>query len=328
MVHFDSSLTFNHTCLRVKDPKVSLAFYKQHFGMELLDTFDVPEKKFCLYLLGFNYPGNKGYGKKNWTEKEGVLELTHNYGSENDDSFSVSNGNEEPHRGFGHICVSVDNINACCDALELNGVKFQKKLTDGRQKDIAFALDPDGYWIEIISNQAIKPVEYKTELSTYKFNHTMIRVKDPKKSLDFYQNVLGMTLVHKADFPSAKFTLYFLGYEFDSYSKGHHKSDRQSLLELTHNWGTEDDPDFKYHNGNDSPQGYGHIGLSINDPAKFCKEIEEEHPEVEWALKFGTGFLKEIAFMKDPDNYWIEVLPSVMKAKGHDCPACSGELKN
>lgn len=325
MVTFDPSLNFNHTCLRIKDPKVSTEFYQKNFGMKLIKKFDVPEKKFTLYMLALDYPKNKGYGK-NWAEREGILELTHNYGTENDPNFKANNGNQEPHRGFGHICFSVDNINATCSQLESQGVKFQKRLTDDRQKDIAFALDPDGYWIELISNKTINPVEYQTEFSTYKFNHTMIRVKDPKKSLDFYQNVLGFKVVDVSKHENAKFTLYFLGYEHDQYSKGQDRSNRQSLLELTHNWGTEDDPDFHYHNGNDEPQGYGHIGLSIKDPAKFCQEIETEYPEVQWALKYNKGFLSDIAFLKDPDGYWIEVLPLDLLAHD-DCPACSGELK-
>ncbi|GMM34379.1 lactoylglutathione lyase [Saccharomycopsis crataegensis] len=327
MVSFDPSLTFNHTCLRVKDPKVSIEFYVKNFGLELLKKLDFPEKKFTLYILALNYPGNKGYNK-NWAEREGVLELCHNYGSESDPNFKINNGNADPHRGFGHICFTVDNINACCDALESSGVSFKKKLTDGRQKDIAFVLDPDGYWVELINNKAIQPVEYKTEISTYKFNHTMIRVKDAKKSLDFYQNVLGMSLVDTLEFPAAKFTLYFLGYEFDDHSKGKHFSSRQSLLELTHNWGTEDDPDFSYHNGNDEPAGYGHIGVSVKDPASMCKQIEEEYPEVQWVAKYGSFFLNNIAFVKDPDNYWIEILPSNLMAETHDCPGCSGELKD
>lgn len=92
------------------------------------------------------------------SDREGILELTHNYGqsancahreyllmhagSEEKEGKVYHNGNKEP-QGFGHICFSVDNISGACQALEANGVKFQKKQKDGRQKDIAFALDPD-----------------------------------------------------------------------------------------------------------------------------------------------------------------------------------------
>ena len=83
----------------------------------------------------------------------------------------MNNGNVEPNRGFGHICVSVDNIQASCQRLEDAGYKFQKKLTDGRMRHIAFALDPDGYWVEIISQNDIeKTADLKeTDLKTYRF---------------------------------------------------------------------------------------------------------------------------------------------------------------
>lgn len=62
-------------------------------------------------------------------------------GTENDPNFKVANGNKEPGKGFGHICISVDNIQAACQRLEDAGYKFQKKLKDGRMHNIAFALE-------------------------------------------------------------------------------------------------------------------------------------------------------------------------------------------
>jgi len=76
-------------------------------------------------------------GGSNWTDREGIIELTHNYGTENDPDYKVANGNTEPHRGFGHTCISVDNIQAACQRLEDAGYKFQKKLTDGKMRSIA-----------------------------------------------------------------------------------------------------------------------------------------------------------------------------------------------
>lgn len=67
------------------------------------------------------------------TNSEGLLELTHNYGTENDPEYKITNGNTDPHRGFGHLCMSVDNIELVCEKMEANGVKFQKRLTDGRR---------------------------------------------------------------------------------------------------------------------------------------------------------------------------------------------------
>ena len=74
-----------------------------------------------------------------------MLELTHNHGTESDAEFAgYANGNKEPGRGFGHIAITCDNIEKACERFESLGVKFQKKLTDGKMKNIAFILDPDG----------------------------------------------------------------------------------------------------------------------------------------------------------------------------------------
>ena len=79
------------------------------------------------------------------SELIGVLELTHNHGTESDSNFSgYASGNTEPGKGYGHIAITVPNVAAACERFEKLGVPFKKKLTDGRMKDIAFILDPDG----------------------------------------------------------------------------------------------------------------------------------------------------------------------------------------
>lgn len=312
---FNNSFKLNHTCLRVKDPQVSVAFYEKNFGMSLLTKKDFPEAKFTLYMLGVDFASAPHHGLP-WGARDGVLELTHNWGTEKDPEFKINNGNAEPYRGFGHICFSVDNIVKCSELLEANGVKFQKRLSDGRQKDIAFALDPDGYWVELIEN-GINKSEEVHDLANNRLNHTMIRVKDPKASLDFYRNVMGMKLFSTRVHEGAKFTLYFLGYDFDNSfvedsMARNDQASRQSVLELTHNWGTESDPDFKgYHNGNTEPQGYGHIGVSSSNIDEFAEYLETEFGDkLNWRLKFNHGGIKRIAFLSDPDGYSIELLPN------------------
>lgn len=79
------------------------------------------------------------------TSRSGVLELTHNHGTESDANFQgYASGNAEPGRGFGHIAITVDNIEVACARFEQLGVPFKKRLTDGKMKHIAFILDPDG----------------------------------------------------------------------------------------------------------------------------------------------------------------------------------------
>ncbi|CAL9736545.1 glyoxalase I [Monosporozyma servazzii] len=299
----DQSLKLNHTCLRVKDPKVSVQFYEEKFGMKLLNRKDFPDMKFSLYFLTFS--GNKDVpkdvnGNLNPFAIQGTLELTHNWGTESDPDYKINNGNVEPHRGYGHVGFATNDIVAECEKLESLGVEFKKRLSDGRQKDIAFVLDPDGYWIEL--------VQYKkeTKQTGYKFNHTMIRIKDPEKSVKFYENVLGMHTLMKRDYPEAKFTNYFMGY----YKDVEDRLAIEGVLELTHNWGTESDADFHYHNGNDKPQGFGHICITMNDPATLCKTIEETYGDaIPWAPKWNQGKMKGLAFLKDPDGYSIEVVP-------------------
>ncbi|CAR21273.1 lactoylglutathione lyase GLO1 [Lachancea thermotolerans CBS 6340] len=302
----DASLKLNHTCVRVKDPQRSVEFYKSKFGMELVGHKKFPDAKFDLYFLSFPKSNlqHNSRGEIDVFRENGMLELTHNYGTESDPTFKVNNGNEEPYRGFGHICFSVADIEKTCKDLEEKGVAFKKKLTDGRQKNIAFALDPDGYWIELVSygrSDSGEPVKDEG----YKFNHTMVRVKDAQKSLEFYQNVLGMKILDISKHENAKFTLYFL-----SYDGAKPRWMQESVLELTHNWGTESDPDFQYHNGNSEPQGYGHICISLEDPETLCKEIESQYGDkVQWGVKFNQGKMKNLAFIKDPDGYSIEVVP-------------------
>lgn len=75
----------------------------------------------------------------------GVLELTHNHGTESDPSFSgYASGNTDPGKGFGHIAITVPDIQLACARFEQLGVPFKKRLTDGKMRDIAFILDPDG----------------------------------------------------------------------------------------------------------------------------------------------------------------------------------------
>jgi lactoylglutathione lyase len=301
---------FNHSMIRVKDPKESVKFY-EFLGMKLIKKFENPDAKFDLYFLAYDSPSAVSHGKHR-SDREGIVELTHNYGTESDPEYKIVNGNTEPHRGFGHLCISVDNIQAACARLEEAGYRFQKKLTDGRMRHIAFALDPDGYWVEIISfNDIEKTAEVKeTSVETYRMNHTMIRVKDHEKSLAFYKDVMGMTLKRVSENASAKFNLYFLGYGPEPSStsgpNGNPIADSEGLLELTWNYGTESDPEFKYHNGNDAPQGFGHICVSVDDLDAACARFEEKG--VNWKKRLTDGRMKDIAFVLDPDNYWIEVI--------------------
>ncbi|XP_010532291.1 PREDICTED: lactoylglutathione lyase [Tarenaya hassleriana] len=146
----------------------------------------------------------------------------------------------------------------------------------------------------------------------YIMQQTMFRIKDPEVSLDFYSRILGMSLLKRLDFPEMKFSLYFMGYEDTSYAptdpveKTVWTFGRPATIELTHNWGTESDPEFKgYHNGNSEPRGFGHIGVTVDDVHKACERFEKLG--VEFVKRPNDGKMKDIAFIKDPDGYWIEI---------------------
>jgi lactoylglutathione lyase len=100
----------------------------------------------------------------------------------------------------------------------------------------------------------------------------MLRVKDAEKSLKFYQEVLGMSLFRKHESAAAGFNLYFLGYpgEQGIPAEGYGTAEREGLLELTWNYGTEKDENFSYHDGNKEPQGFGHICTSMVAGNRVC----------------------------------------------------------
>ncbi|MEN5116525.1 lactoylglutathione lyase [Luteimonas sp. TWI662] len=145
---------FNHTMLRVKDPVASLDFYTRVLGFTLARKVDFPEAKFSLYFLVLIDDAealpDDDEARRQWlAQQRGVLELTHNHGTEHQDGPVYHDGNRDP-RGFGHICVSVPDIRAACARFEALEVPFQKRLSDGSMRSIAFIKDPDGYWVEII----------------------------------------------------------------------------------------------------------------------------------------------------------------------------------
>lgn len=308
------SYKLNHTMIRVKDPRKSIKFY-EYLGMKLVRKNEQPEANFDLYFLGYDSPRALSYGRHS-SDREGLIELTHNYGTESNEQYSVSTGNSEPFKGYGHTCISVDNIQAACQRIEEAGYMFQKKLSEGSMKNIAFVRDPDGYWVEIIGQKDIEETKslITTDPGTYRMNHTMIRVKDHEESLRFYQEVMGMKVVGTFVNKQAQFNLYFLAYDdCDNEAKAKFPTNdlsllakREGLLELTWNYGTEKEVGFKYHNGNDEPQGFGHICISVDNIENACERFEKLG--VKWRKRLTEGRMKSIAFMLDPDGYSIEII--------------------
>lgn len=121
--------------------------------------------------------------------------------------------------------------------------------------------------------------------------HTMIRVRDLEKSIDFYCKYLGMDIIRRKDYPGGKFTLAFIGYGDEV---------NNTVIELTHNWEQETDYDL----GN----GFGHIALGVPDIYKTCDALKKEGidiPRPPGPMKHGSSV---IAFIRDPDGYMIELI--------------------
>jgi lactoylglutathione lyase len=120
--------------------------------------------------------------------------------------------------------------------------------------------------------------------------HTMLRVGDLDRSIDFYTNVLGMKLLRRNDYPDGKFTLAFVGYGPES---------EGAVLELTHNWDTK-----AYELGT----GYGHVALEVDDAYATCADVKKRGGKVTreaGPMKHGKTV---IAFVEDPDGYKIEFI--------------------
>ena len=156
------------------------------------------------------------------------------------------------------------------------------------------------------------------------FNQTMLRIKSPTASLAFYTRVLGMTLVKKLDFPDMEFSLYFLASVDDQIQWSGDEDERlvqtfsrPALLELTYNWGDDEDDSVEYHSGNEEPKGFGHIGFAVPDLDAACERFDELG--VDFVKRPDGGTMKDIAFICDPDGYWIEIfepgrLPDALKS--------------
>ena len=120
--------------------------------------------------------------------------------------------------------------------------------------------------------------------------HTMLRVGNLERSIDFYTSVLGMSLLRRKDYPDGRFTLAFVGYGDES---------GNTVIELTHNWDTE------YYNLGD---GYGHIAIEVADVHAAVEELRGRGGKVireAGPMNAGTTI---IAFIEDPDGYALELI--------------------
>jgi len=120
--------------------------------------------------------------------------------------------------------------------------------------------------------------------------HTMLRVGNLEKSIAFYTEVLGMKLLRQSENPEYKYTLAFVGYGDES---------SNAVLELTYNWGVE---------SYDLGSAFGHIALEVENVYEACDKIRAKGGIISREPGPVKGGTTEIAFVRDPDNYAIELI--------------------
>ncbi|MEI7379469.1 lactoylglutathione lyase [Pectobacterium versatile] len=128
--------------------------------------------------------------------------------------------------------------------------------------------------------------------------HTMLRVGDLQRSIDFYTQILGMRVLRTSENTEYKYTLAFVGYTEES---------EGAVIELTYNWGVD-----SYNLGN----AYGHIALGVDDVAATCERIRKAGGNVTREAGPVKGGTTVIAFIEDPDGYKIELIENAHAGNG------------
>lgn len=128
--------------------------------------------------------------------------------------------------------------------------------------------------------------------------HTMIRVGDLKKSIEFYTKILGMRLLQTSDNPNYQYSLAFVGYD---------NGNSSATIELTYNW------DKTHYDHGDA---FGHIAIGVNDVANMCDAIKQAGGKIVREAGPVKGGNTVIAFVEDPDGYKIELIQNNQADQG------------
>ncbi|KAF5636760.1 lactoylglutathione lyase [Fusarium tjaetaba] len=268
----------NHAMIRVKDPRRTIQFYEL-LGLSVVQKLSFPENKFDLYFLGVDSPDSPSHGKFTF-DRQGLIELTHNYGTESD-----------------------DNYRSTYQTLAKAGYKFQQDIASGNERVIA--LDPDGYWIHIIEQDSPNVNVSSDAAGLSSVNQYALRITDAARSVRYYTENLGMKLVKTHNNESESLKTFLLGYpSTGSFTGTEDLSRREGLLTLI--WQGGENAISQVHNGNDQPQGFGHICVTVDNIDAACERLEGLN--VVWKKRLTDGKMKNVAFLLDPDNYWIELV--------------------
>ena len=191
-----------HAVYRVGDLDATLAFYRDHLGMQLLRSRAVPSEGYSNAFLGYG-PESTHF----------AVELTKNDGV---DAYDLG-------EGFGHLGVAVSSAATVCESIEADATTRGKVTrpagpVKGGQTVIAFVKDPTGYAFELIERAEVGPEP---------LCQVMLRVGDLEKSMRFYEEVVGMKALRTRDNEAYQYTLGFMGYGPEETS---------TVMELTYNY--------------------------------------------------------------------------------------------
>lgn len=296
--------SFVHGMQRVKDGAKSKAFYCDLLGMTCVNEykFDTFSLIFLESFTGAKVPEEGG--KYVTTVGPAKLELTYNYGNENNPDFKMDNLDGKPNQGYKGLTFVCLDLPSLVETLKKAGVPLET-----RNKN-QYATDPDGYKVMLLPapGQLKSPPALRNTLQALH-----IRVTDLDRTEKFYTENLAMRTFAREAFEDdgKKGTILRMYSSLPAVSPDTQLVDKNTglpvfVLEFSQVDSEKTGSDFKYHNGNDQPQAYGHSAFLVSDLEGCCTELEAAG--VQFKKRPSEGMMKTIAFIYDPDNYWIELV--------------------
>ncbi len=310
-------LQFAHHTLRISNPKTSLSFYQNKLGMTLLAQRTREDKTH--YFLGYIESVNEVAQESNGLLPRRplcLLELIYDPANLDLEIRKQPDSTE----GYWKIAISVKDVNIARRRLIANNVDVGKAF---EVKEVAYLChfnDPDGYCVELIQHNFLHNHRPEPENQVYKLGSSptfllvTYRIKDPARSLRFYCELLGMTLLSKQVIETRGFTLYFLA-STDEVPPNPDIEDVENrewlwkrpytILELQHIWGTEHKDGFDYRVGPKS--GFERISFITNKLNLLLEKIESNNRKV-LTCDFDPILQVRTATALDPDGYSVRLI--------------------
>lgn len=313
--------------LRVHQLEASLAFYQSVLGMKLVNKVDRRSSSGVVqshYFLSFKHSADNLSRHHPFellcARDDAYLELIYD-GSDSEDPDFIVSSQPDLTQGYWKFSVAVQDLDYAVTQLRKKGVTVGLPFEVPEVAYLCHLTDPNGYCIELIQHdfKANTLKISQNDLIAYPIGGqaclslSTIRVKDPKVSIAFYQNMLAMKLLSQQEVPERKMTLYFLACTEDVLLDKNIKSihNREwlwkrpyTLLELQHIWGTEADEGFNYQVGDDT----GFYGLDLRSRNLMPVIRACEHYDTEFTLNQANHSEPENVSLSDPDGFKLRVM--------------------